>query len=94
MSTTFTELPGDTHAERPFIARMLHILALPIILFWLAIAVILSLFVPSLEEVGQQRSVSLSPSDAPSLVAMKHIGHAFWRKEKCPTAVGDDRHRG
>ena len=68
MSTNFAVLPGrHTHAERPFIARMIHTLAVPIILFWLAIAVILSVFVPSLEEVGQERSVSLSPTDAPSM---------------------------
>ena len=77
MSTNFAGLPGEKHAERPFIARMLHAFAVPIILFWLAIAVILSVFVPSLEEVGQERSVSLSPADAPSMVAMKHIGHTF-----------------
>ena len=102
MSTTFTALPGDKHAERPFIARMLHTLAVPIILFWLAIAVILSLFVPSLEEVGQQRSVSLSPNDAPSMVAMKHIGHVFKEGETDSVAMivlegekplGDDAHR-
>ncbi len=56
---------------------MIHTLAVPIILFWLAVVVILSVSVPSLEVVGQERSVSLSPKDAPSLVALKRIGHAF-----------------
>ena len=37
---------GSTHTERPFIARMIHALAVPIILFWLAVVVILSVFVP------------------------------------------------
>jgi putative drug exporter of the RND superfamily len=99
MSTGFT---GDTHPERPFIARMLHTFAVPIILFWVAVTVILSLFVPSLEVVGQERSVSLSPNDAPSMIAMKRIGHAFNEAETDSSAMivlegnqplGDDAHR-
>ena len=78
MSTPVIGGPPDTaHANRPFIARAIHTLALPIILFWIAVVVLLALFVPSLEIVGQERSVSLSPNDAPSFVAMKHIGRAF-----------------
>ena len=100
MSTKF--FTNDTHTERPFIARMIHTLAVPIILFWVAIAVILSLFVPSLEIVGQERSVSLSPTDAPSMIAMKRIGHAFNEGETDSSAMivlegnqplGDDAHR-
>jgi RND superfamily putative drug exporter len=81
---------------------MLHTLAVPIILFWLAIAVIFSVFVPSLEVVGQERSVSLSPTDAPSMVALKHIGRAFNEGDTDSTAMivlegnqplGDDAHR-
>jgi RND superfamily putative drug exporter len=102
MSTERAGLTGDQHAERPFIARMLHAFAVPIILFWLAVAVILSIFVPSLEQVGQERSVSLSPTDAPSMVAMKHIGHAFKEGDTDSSAMivlegdkplGDDAHR-
>ncbi len=81
MSTRFANDPDtpDTvaHTERPFIARMIHRLAVPIILGWLAIIFCISAFIPSLEEVGQERSVSLSPRDAPSYVAMKKIGEAF-----------------
>ncbi len=78
MSTRFANDPDTAaHTERPFIARMIHRLAVPIILGWLAIVFCLSFFVPSLEEVGQERSVSLSPKDAPSYVAMKKIGAAF-----------------
>jgi RND superfamily putative drug exporter len=100
VSTKF--FTNDTHTGRPFIARMIHTLAVPIILFWVAIAVILSLFVPSLEIVGQERSVSLSPTDAPSMIAMKRIGHAFNEGETDSSAMivlegnqplGDDAHR-
>ena len=33
--------------------------------------------VPQLEVVGQQRSVSMSAHDAPSVIAMKRVGHVF-----------------
>ncbi|WP_276004235.1 MMPL/RND family transporter [Mycobacterium heidelbergense] len=81
---------------------MLHTFAVPIILFWVGIAIVLSVFVPSLEVVGQERSVSLSPRDAPSFVAMKKIGHAFNEGATDSSAVivlednqplGDDAHR-
>jgi RND superfamily putative drug exporter len=66
---------------------MIHALSVPIILFWIGIVVILSLFVPSLEVVGQERSVSLSPKDAPSFVAMKRIGQAFNEGDTDSTAM-------
>ena len=99
-----TRLAHDaaTHAERPLIARMIHRFAVPIIFFWVAVAVVLSVFVPSLEVVGNERSVSLSPKDAPSFVAMKRIGHAFNEGETDSSAMivleddqplGDDAHR-
>ena len=102
MSTGLNGLTAEKHAERPFIARMLHTMSVPIILFWLAIAVILSVFVPSLEEVGQERSVTMSPGDAPSVIALRHIGHAFNEGTTDSVAMivlegdkplGDDAHR-
>ena len=101
MTTQFANA-ANTHAERSFIARTIHTLAVPIILFWVGIVIVLSLFVPSLEVVGQERSVSLSPTDAPSFRAMKHIGHAFNEGETDSSAMivlegnqplGDDAHR-
>ena len=41
-----------TQAERPLLARMIHRLAVPIILCWVAVIVLLSVTVPSLEVVG------------------------------------------
>ncbi|RFZ13857.1 Membrane transport protein mmpL8 [Mycobacterium marinum] len=93
---------GTTAADRPFVARMIRTLAVPIILFWLAVVVLLSVFVPSLEVVGQERSVSLSPTDAPSVVALNRIGHVFNEGETDSVAMiilegdkplGDDAHK-
>ena len=65
------------HEARPTLPRLIHTLAVPVFLGWIALAVILSMAVPSLEDVGQAQSVSLSPADAPSMKAMKHIGKTF-----------------
>ena len=57
--------------SRPFVARMIRRLALPIILAWLAITVIVTIGVPSLEQVEQAHAVSENPQDAPSFKAAK-----------------------
>lgn len=77
----------ETPLHRPFIPRMIHAFAVPIILFWVLVVVGVSLLVPSLEVVGQQRSVSLSPKDAPSFVALKRISHVFKEGETDSVAM-------
>ncbi|MDT5093927.1 MAG: putative drug exporter of the superfamily [Mycobacterium sp.] len=59
------------------IARGITFLAVPIVLFWLALAAVSNIFVPQLEKVGEQHNVALSSPAAPSLQAMKHIGQVF-----------------
>ena len=67
-----------TEVERkPRIARTIRVLALPIVMVWLLIAVGVNVFVPQLEKVAEDVSVPLSPSDAPSVTGMKHIGEKF-----------------
>jgi RND superfamily putative drug exporter len=99
---TVSSPDGPAHAERPVIARTIHAFAVPIILFWLAMVVVLTVFVPPLEVVGQERSVALSPKDAPSLVALKRAGHVFNEGETDSVAMillegdkplGDDTHK-
>jgi RND superfamily putative drug exporter len=48
-----------------------------IAVFWLGLAVVTNVFVPQLETVAEAHNVSLSPQDAPSLQASKHIGQKF-----------------
>ncbi|HET7072562.1 MAG TPA: RND family transporter [Mycobacterium sp.] len=67
-----------TEVERkPRVARTIRVLALPIVVIWLLIAVGVNVFVPQLEKVAEDVSVPLSPSDAPSVTGMKHIGEKF-----------------
>jgi len=64
-------------ARRPVIAHTLRLLALPIILIWVVITVLVNVAVPQLEVVGEQHSAPMVPADAPSMEAMKRIGHDF-----------------
>jgi putative drug exporter of the RND superfamily len=63
--------------KRPFVARAVRKLPVPIILGWLAIALIVSVGVPSLEQVSKEHAVSLNANDASSVKAMARMGKAF-----------------
>ena len=58
-------------------ARLIHRLAVPILLLWLAIAAVSNIAAPQLEVVGAERSVSQNAADSPSIMAMRHIGEVF-----------------
>ena len=73
--TTTTTAAG--HEKRPVIAHSLRILAVPIILFWIAVAVLVNMLAPQLEVVGELHSAPMAPEDAPSMVAMKLMGANF-----------------
>ncbi|MGV9796493.1 MMPL/RND family transporter [Mycobacterium sp. NPDC003449] len=65
------------HVKRSRLPRLIRVFAIPIVLVWIAIVAILNTTVPQLEEVGKMRAVSMSPNDAPSLIATKHVGKVF-----------------
>ncbi|KUI20767.1 hypothetical protein AU193_06410 [Mycobacterium sp. GA-1285] len=64
-------------SPRSQLAKWIRRLALPIIVAWIALIALLNVTVPQLEVVGQMRSVSMSPSEAPSVIAMQRVGHVF-----------------
>jgi RND superfamily putative drug exporter len=70
-------IPAARHIARPRIPRFIRAFAVPIILAWIAIVVVLNTVVPQLEEVGKLRAVSMSPNDAPSMIATKRVGEEF-----------------
>jgi putative drug exporter of the RND superfamily len=87
---------------RPRIARTLHRFSALIVLAWLAIAVIVTVAVPPLEQVEREHAISLSPQDAPSVQAMKRMGEVFQESNTASVAIvvlegqqplGDDAHR-
>jgi putative drug exporter of the RND superfamily len=88
--------------KRPFIARTIRWLSVPIVLGWLALTVVVNVVAPQLEEVGAAHSVPMTAKDAPSTIAMMRIGKNFQQFDSDTTAMvllegqdklGDDAHR-
>ncbi len=103
MSAPTTTEPVSTAEQprRPGVARWIRRLAVPIILGWIGIIVLLNVAVPQLEVVGQMRAVSMSPKEAPSVSAMMRIGKDFKESDSDSSAMivlegdrplGDDAH--
>ena len=93
---------GSEQTTPPFAARTIHRFSVPIILAWLAIAVIVSIGVPSLEQVEKEHSVSLGAPDAPSFKAMTRMNQDFEEPKSGSVAMivlegqqplGDDAHK-
>ncbi|MDH6244443.1 MMPL family transporter [Mycobacterium sp. OTB74] len=70
-------IPTAEHKGHNGIPRFLRAFAIPIILVWIAVIAALNTVVPQLEEVGKLRAVSMSPNDAPSMIATKRVGKVF-----------------
>src|SRR6478736_5384547 len=93
---------GEEKLARPRVARTIHRFSALIILAWLAIAVIVTISVPPLEQVEREHAISLTPQDAPSVQAMTRMGEVFKESNSQGVAVlvlegdqplGDDAHR-
>ena len=68
---------ADSRAPHTGIARWIRRFAIPVIVGWIVLLGFLTATVPPLEVVGQMRSVSMSPDEAPSVIAMKRVGEVF-----------------
>jgi RND superfamily putative drug exporter len=68
---------SEHSVRRARVPHVIHRLAVPILLFWVALAMIPNILVPQLEEVGRLHNVGLSSPEAPSYQAFKHIGKVF-----------------
>jgi putative drug exporter of the RND superfamily len=77
MSQTGVEQPVSQPLIPPFLPRMIHRLALPIVLAWLALVFITNTMAPQLEVVAKNHAVSQSPKDAPSFQSMMRVGRTF-----------------
>ncbi|MBV9352288.1 MAG: MMPL family transporter, partial [Mycobacterium sp.] len=74
---TDTSATTAERAHRPFIPHFIRLFAVPIILGWVALTVLVNVAVPSLEVVGEAHSAPMAPMDAPSMKAMMRLGHNF-----------------
>lgn len=70
-------IPTAKHEGRKGIPHFLRTFAIPIILVWIGVIAALNTVVPQLEQVGKLRAVSMSPNDAPSMIATKRVGKVF-----------------
>lgn len=101
----------DSARSRPFIARTIRTLSPLIILGWLVLILYTTLAsvnwdwtkaIPALETVGDERSVSLMPQDAPAVKAILRMGKDFNESNSDSSAMivlegkeplGDDAHQ-
>ena len=78
--------PKDAEqVKRPRAAKLLRVLAIPIIVFWVLVAVALNVFVPSLDDATSENAGPLVGRDAPSSQAAVLTGNEF--KESSYTSV-------
>ncbi|OBI41264.1 RND family transporter [Mycobacterium sp. E796] len=66
-----------TDVRKPFVARTIRKFAVPVVLAWIALMVVLNVVVPQLEPVTEAGRGPLVPVDAPSAKALIHIGEVF-----------------
>src|ERR1700722_7691434 len=93
---------SNKHAKRPLLAHSIRVLAVPIILVWVFIVVLVNTIAPSLEVVGEAHAAPMTPEDAASMKAMALMGHNFKEFNSNSTVMivlegqqplGDDAHK-
>ena len=87
---------------RPRFMRFVRRFAVPILVAWLLLTVALNVLVPPIESVARNHAVTMSPQDAPAMIAAKRIGEKFHESDSDSIAMivlesdkqlGDDAHR-
>jgi RND superfamily putative drug exporter len=68
---------SEHRVKRPFVPRMVRVLAVPIIAFWALLAVTTNTFMPQVERVAEELAGPMVPHYAPSQRALLHIGEKF-----------------
>ena len=68
---------NEQGAKRPFVARTVRVLAIPIIVFWGLLAISTNTFMPQVEKVAEELAGPMVPHYAPSQRALLHIGEKF-----------------
>ncbi|RRR44587.1 RND family transporter [Mycolicibacter terrae] len=97
-------MPGEVRMSRrrPLAARMVRLLAIPIIVFWALLAVVTNTFVPQVERVAEELAGPMVPTYAPSQAAMLAIGEKFQESDSTSMTMlvleadhplGDAEHR-
>ncbi|WP_197283650.1 MMPL/RND family transporter [Mycobacterium sp. Marseille-P9652] len=72
---------------RPAFMRFVHRFAWPIIIAWLLLTVALNVLVPPIESVARSHAVTMSPQDAPAMIAAKRIGAKYHESDSDSIAM-------
>ena len=67
--------------------RFVRRFAGPIVLAWLLLTVAVNLLVPPIESVARDHAVTMSPHDAPAMMAAKHIGEKYHESDSDSIAM-------
>ncbi|WP_301150515.1 RND family transporter [Mycobacterium simiae] len=67
----------DDGGSRPRLARFVRRFAVPIIVAWLLLTVAVNVLWPPIESVARNHAVTMSPKDAPAMIASTRIGAVF-----------------
>ena len=89
-------------AARPPFMRFVYRFAVPILIGWLLLTVGFNVLVPQIEVVARTHAVTMSPHDAPAMIAAKHIGAVYHESDSDSVAMvvlesdkplGEEAHR-
>jgi len=93
---------NNSSEARPKFMRFVRTFAVPILVGWLLLTVALNVLVPQIESVARDHAVTMSPQDAPAMIAAKRIGEKFQESDSDSIAMivlegdktlGDEAHR-
>ncbi len=90
-------MSGNCGNDRPRFMRMVRAFAIPIILIWLLLTIAVNVFVPQIEFVARDNAVTMSPQDAPAMIAAKRIGKTFHESDSdsiVMIVLGSDKELG
>lgn len=79
MSTSTPKQPAFMRGVRRF--------AVPILAGWLLLTVAVNVLVPPIESVAREHAVTMSPQDAPAMIAAKHIGQKYQESDSDSIAM-------
>lgn len=88
-------MSGHNNSTPPAYMRFIRRFAWPIIIGWLLLTVGLNVLVPQIESVARDHAVTMSPQDAPALIAAKKIGATYRESDSDSIAMivleGDEK---
>lgn len=67
--------------------RFVRRFAVPVLITWLFMTVAVNVLVPPFESVAREHAVTMSPHDAPAMIAAKHIGQKYHESDSDSMAM-------